>query len=116
MGLDLLLCLNPLVPFDATHPERPRVPGQAAKRIPQPGPRRPAGGAEPDLPLADPLAAGTRHAGYESSHPDTDILLFEPDQRDPEMFLANTFGYGSAAGWPSMPTSLSPGSAPAGAP
>jgi NTE family protein len=28
-----------------------------------------------------------------SSHPQTDILLFEPDQRDPEMFLANTFGY-----------------------
>jgi len=32
--------------------------------------------------------------GYESSHPDTDILLFEPDQRDPEMFLANTISYG----------------------
>jgi NTE family protein len=31
--------------------------------------------------------------GYESSHPGTDILLFEPDQRDPEMFLANTFAY-----------------------
>jgi uncharacterized protein YjhX (UPF0386 family) len=33
--------------------------------------------------------------GYESSHPGTDIVLFEPDQRDPEMFLANTFGYGN---------------------
>jgi hypothetical protein len=31
--------------------------------------------------------------GYENSHPHTDILLFEPDHRDPEMFLANTFGY-----------------------
>ena len=31
--------------------------------------------------------------GYESSHPETDIVLFEPDHRDPEMFLANTFGY-----------------------
>jgi hypothetical protein len=31
--------------------------------------------------------------GYERSHPDTTILLFEPDQRDPEMFLANTFSY-----------------------
>jgi hypothetical protein len=31
--------------------------------------------------------------GYESSHPGTDILLFEPDHRDPEMFLANAFGY-----------------------
>ena len=31
--------------------------------------------------------------GYEGSHPHTDIELFEPDHRDPEMFLANTFGY-----------------------
>ena len=28
-----------------------------------------------------------------ASHPNTTILLFEPDQRDPEMFLANTFSY-----------------------
>ena len=32
--------------------------------------------------------------GYESSHPGTDILLFEPDHRDGALFLANTFGYG----------------------
>jgi hypothetical protein len=31
--------------------------------------------------------------GYDDSHPDTDIVLFEPDHRDPEMFLANTFAY-----------------------
>ena len=31
--------------------------------------------------------------GYDLSHPRTDILLFEPDHRDPAMFLANTFGY-----------------------
>jgi hypothetical protein len=31
--------------------------------------------------------------GYERSHPDTDILLLEPDQRDAQMFTANTFGY-----------------------
>ena len=30
---------------------------------------------------------------YDASHPGTDILLFEPDKRDAEMFLANTFGY-----------------------
>jgi hypothetical protein len=29
--------------------------------------------------------------GYAESHPNTDILLIEPDQRDAEMFLANTF-------------------------
>jgi len=31
--------------------------------------------------------------GYERSHPDTTIVLFEPDQRDPAMFLANTLSY-----------------------
>jgi NTE family protein len=31
--------------------------------------------------------------GYEASHTDTDILLLEPDQRDPEMFLANILSY-----------------------
>jgi hypothetical protein len=31
--------------------------------------------------------------GYDASHPGTDVLLFEPDHRDPAMFLANTFGY-----------------------
>jgi hypothetical protein len=29
--------------------------------------------------------------GYAASHPGVDIVLFEPDQRDPQMFLANTF-------------------------
>lgn len=31
--------------------------------------------------------------GYELSHPQTDILLFEPDPRDAELFMANTFSY-----------------------
>ena len=31
--------------------------------------------------------------GYESSHPHTDVMLFEPDHRDPEIFLSNVFSY-----------------------
>ena len=34
--------------------------------------------------------------GYERSHPKTTIVLFEPDHRDAELFLANTFGYAAA--------------------
>jgi NTE family protein len=30
---------------------------------------------------------------YAHTHPDTTIVLFEPDRRDPQLFLANTFGY-----------------------
>jgi NTE family protein len=29
--------------------------------------------------------------GYAETHPQTDIVLFEPDHRDAELFLANTF-------------------------
>jgi NTE family protein len=93
MGLDLVLCLNPLVPFDATHSERHRVLSSGEAQIP----RLVEGG----LPVVMSQTFRTLiHSrleigihGYETSHPDTDVLLFEPDQRDPEMFLANTFGY-----------------------
>ncbi|MEK8049939.1 patatin-like phospholipase family protein [Ideonella sp. DXS22W] len=92
-GLDLLIALNPIVPFDATHAEHPRVLGRAGQRIPHL--------VEGGLPLVlsqtfrslihSRLQLGMK--GYERSHPGTDIVLFEPDQRDPEMFLANIFSY-----------------------
>ena len=89
--VDLLICLNPLVPFNATRPLQHRVMGG------KPIPKLVDGG----LPLVlsqtfrtmihSRLELGMK--GYEHSHPDTTIILFEPDQRDPEMFLANTFSY-----------------------
>jgi predicted acylesterase/phospholipase RssA len=93
MGLDLVLCLNPLVPFDATHPHRHRVLAGGEPRIP----RIVDGGLPVVLSqtfrslIHSRLELGMK--GYERSHPGTDIELFEPDARDPEMFLANTFGY-----------------------
>jgi len=92
-GLDLLLCLNPLVPFEAGARGPHRVMGGAGVRIPQL--------VEGGLPLVlsqtfrslihSRLELGLK--GYADSHPGTDIVLFEPDPHDPEMFLANTFGY-----------------------
>jgi NTE family protein len=91
LGMDLLLCLNPLVPFDATHPHR--VGGGATARIPHL--------VQGGLPLVlsqtfrtlihSRLELGLK--GYERSHPGTDIVLLEPDHHDPELFLANVFGY-----------------------
>jgi predicted acylesterase/phospholipase RssA len=92
-GLDLLICLNPLVPFDAAHAPRQRVLRSGEPRIP----RLVDGGLPVVLSqtfrslIHSRLELGLK--GYERSHPHTDILLFEPDHRDPEMFLANTFGY-----------------------
>jgi NTE family protein len=92
-GLDLVLCLNPLVPFDASHQLRHRV-GQGAQ---PPIPRLVEGGLPVVLSqtfrslIHSRLELGMK--GYAHSHPDTDILLFEPDHRDPALFLANTFAY-----------------------
>lgn len=92
-GLDLLLCLNPLVPFDARHPEPPRGPAGTEEAIP----RLVQGGLPVVLSqtfrslIHSRLELGLR--GYDTSHPDTDIVLFEPDHRDPAMFDAHAFGY-----------------------
>jgi predicted acylesterase/phospholipase RssA len=90
-GLDLLICLNPLVPFDATHSRRHKVLGSGEARIP----RLVDGGLPVVLSqtfrslIHSRLELGLK--GYVDAYPDTDVALFEPDPRDPEMFLANTF-------------------------
>jgi NTE family protein len=91
-GLDLLIALNPLVPFDATRQGRERVMSAAKSPIPTL--------AEAGLPtvlsqtfrtlIHSRLELGLR--GYAVSHPDTAIVLFEPDHRDSALYLANTFG------------------------
>ena len=92
-GLDLLICLNPLVPFDASAAPRHRVMSSGEERIP----KLVDGGLPVVLSqtfrslIHSRLLLGLK--GYETSHPDTTILLFEPDPRDAELFLANTFSY-----------------------
>jgi len=80
-GVDLMLCLNPLVPF------------KSSARIP-----RIADGGLPAVlsqtfrsMIHSRMALGMKH--YERAYPRTDIILFEPDQRDAELYLANTFSY-----------------------
>ncbi|MGC4395506.1 patatin-like phospholipase family protein [Hydrogenophaga sp. T2] len=86
-GVDLLLCINPLVPFhaspEATHEGRipalvegglPAVMSQTFRSM-----------------IHSRLELGFRH--YERDYPNTDIVLIEPDQRDAELFFANTFSY-----------------------
>jgi len=91
-GLDLLICLNPLVPYESN----PQAAGSGfAKRARIP--RLVDGGLPVVLSqtlrslIHSRLELGMK--GYARSHPETDILLFEPDHRDAELFLANTFSY-----------------------
>jgi NTE family protein len=86
-GVGLLLCLNPLVPFHASeHPHN-------TKRIPS----LVEGGFPAVMSqtfrsmIHSRLALGLKH--YERAYPDSDIVLIEPDQRDAELFFANTFSY-----------------------
>jgi len=90
-GMDLVLCLNPLVPFNAKQTDGHRVLSGADERIP----RLVEGGLPVVLSQTFRSLIHSRlelgMMGYDRSHPHVDIVLFEPDQRDPEMFLANTF-------------------------
>lgn len=108
-GLDLLICLNPLVPYASDRvslrERRDRKARQLAikkrrfeSRALQPRIHRLVDGGLP-LVLSQTfrslihsrMALGLK--GYEHTHPDTDILLFEPDPHDAELFMANTFSY-----------------------
>ncbi|MCZ7564170.1 MAG: patatin-like phospholipase family protein [Burkholderiales bacterium] len=88
-GAGLVLGINPLVPFDA--------------HLPRPTGGRPEKLVEGGLPavLAQTFRAiihsrmqvGMRR--YETEYPDSDIVLFEPNRNDAEMFFTNIFSYAS---------------------
>ncbi len=95
-GMDLVICLNPLVPFDALN-ARPAVMQRGLPKERQSIPRIVDGGLPAVLSqtfrsmIHSRLEIGMK--AYERQYPQTDIVLIEPDQRDPEMYLANTFSY-----------------------
>jgi predicted acylesterase/phospholipase RssA len=96
-GVDLMLCLNPLVPFDATAPQFAKVMQRGLPPERRAIPRIVDGGLPAVLSqtfrsmIHSRMALGMKH--YERAYPDTDIILIEPDHRDPELYLANTFSY-----------------------
>ncbi len=87
-GVRLLLCVNPLVPFDAS----------AAQRHGMPHVDRVTGGGLP-LVLNQTFRAvihSRMQVGmerYARRYPHADIALFEPAREDADMFFANIFSY-----------------------
>jgi NTE family protein len=87
-GVKLLLCVNPLVPFDASAAQRrghvsvgklnrgglPLVLGQTFRAV-----------------IHSRMRVGMEK--YSRQYPDANILLFEPDREDADMFFANIFSY-----------------------
>jgi predicted acylesterase/phospholipase RssA len=88
-GLDLLLCLNPLVPFDARLAVRAGRPTQVGRLV------------EAGLPavlsqtfralIHSRLQVGMQK--YDSEFEHTDIILFEPNRDDAKMFFTNVFSF-----------------------
>jgi len=84
-GADLLICVNPLVPYDASG-----VRGKRRKNL-----------ADESLPtiMGQSLRAlihSRMHVGmasYAARFPRADVLLLEPDRHDERLFFANVFRY-----------------------
>ncbi|MCO5099555.1 MAG: patatin-like phospholipase family protein [Burkholderiaceae bacterium] len=83
-GAGLVFCLNPLVPFDGSR--------AGARRVSRSGPA---------AVLAQTMRATIRSRmtvgleKYRVTHPDADIVLFEPHRDDAEIFFANIFSVAS---------------------
>jgi predicted acylesterase/phospholipase RssA len=89
-GADFVICVNPLVAFDAssvrrrknidrkdldlTHGGLPTVLSQTFRAL-----------------IQSRMQVGMRT--YKRSYPNTDVLLFEPDRSDDELFFKNVFRY-----------------------
>jgi hypothetical protein len=90
-GADFVICVNPLVAFDASSVPPSRNDGA----------RRDLDLTHGGLPVVlsqtframiqSRMLVGMRT--YKQSYPRTDVLLFEPDRGDEEMFFKNVFRY-----------------------
>jgi len=80
-GVDILFCVNPIVPYNA---KIAHGPGKLSQ-----------GGLLTVLSQTLRAIIHSRVArgigGYAATYPDSDILLFEPDEEDAEMFFTNLF-------------------------
>lgn len=87
-GMDLVLCVNPLVPFDA----------RRARHEARSGHRRLAQGGLPVV-LSQAFRAMIHSrmelgmSKYQSTYRDSDVVLFEPPPGDTEVFFTNVFSY-----------------------
>lgn len=89
-GIDLLIGVNPLVPFDSG------IPGQNH----EPSDRKLTGGGLPLIlsqtfraMIQSRMEAGFRK--YRGAHQVADLVLLEPDRADEEVFFTNIFSYAS---------------------
>ena len=85
-GADLVICINPLVSYDASAGGRHKV----GSNLTEHGLAVVLGQTFRSL-IQSRMLVGM--AAYRSRYPRSDILLFEPDRDDAQMFFANVFRY-----------------------
>ena len=85
-GADLVICINPLVSYDASAGGRHKVGSDLTEH----GLAVVLGQTFRSL-IQSRMLVGM--AAYRSRYPRSDILLFEPDRDDAQMFFANVFRY-----------------------
>ena len=85
-GADLVLCINPLVSYDASSGGRRKVATSLTER----GLAAVLGQTFRSL-IQSRMLVGM--AAYRSRYPRSDILLFEPNRDDAQMFFVNVFRY-----------------------
>ncbi len=89
-GVQLLLCLNPLVPFDATPSARQQAHEFQLDRL--------VDGGLPVV-LSQTFRSlihsrlDTGLARYKTAYPHADIVMFQPQRTDADMFFTNMFSY-----------------------
>ena len=80
-GVDVLFCINPIVPYNARSETRKLAEGGLINVLAQ----------TLRAILHSRLEVGL--ASYERAYPDADIFLFQPSTQDSEMFFTNIFSY-----------------------
>lgn len=84
-GCDLVICINPLVPFDASHALSRRRTNLAREGLPV------VLGQTFRALICSRMKIGM--ATYGARFPDADTVLLEPDRHDERLFFANIFRY-----------------------
>jgi predicted acylesterase/phospholipase RssA len=93
-GVDLLICVNPLVPYYARHAS---LGAGGRRRRDHPLEKLVEGGLPVVLAqtyraiIHSRLDAGMER--YKTAYPDADIVLFQPNRSDADMFFTNLFSY-----------------------
>ena len=90
-GADFVICVNPLVAFDASHAPRHRTNGHAPRHDLTRGGLPTVLSQTFRAMIQSRMKVGMRN--YKQDYPNTDVLLFEPDRGDEEMFFQNVFRY-----------------------